>query len=159
MTAGRNASEPTTGSVAIAEVHADLTETDPQPDEDQLAHSDNLLDAIAGVERDIADQLPPGLWKAITKYDRSRLVAPADLPDLQIDAWDVESARAIAKHLPWAEGLVQEHVIPGKGYDFYVWDGLFGGFRVRVMGPQELPTAVPRWWSKVECNDTPGGAA
>jgi hypothetical protein len=149
--------EPVTGSVALAEVLADMTDAEQQADPQALAHSDDYLTRLTEAISVIADQLPTGLWKGISAYDRSHIDVPFDLPDIQFTAADVEEARELAKYLPWAEGMVREFVQPGQGYDFYTWAGQVSGFDVWVVGPQPLPTAIPRWWSKPETNEVPAG--
>jgi hypothetical protein len=132
MSADQPTTEPTTGSVAVIE----------DPAETPATTHDDLLAAMADTLSAIGDQLPPGLWKATTTYDRTRLLhVPFDLPDLQIDAWDAETAAVIAKHLPWT-GPVKDYVQPGLGVDFYTWDGVVAGLSVRVLGPQPLGGAV-----------------
>ncbi len=144
--------EPTTGALALAEVIADMTEAAAPANPDTLAHSDDLLDGTASIQKAIADQPPPGLWRAVTAYDRTRLV-DIDLPDLQFDCWDVDTARELVKHLPW--GDVREYTQNGLHYDFFTWDGTWMGLRIRVIGPEQLPTAAPRWWS--EPSEAPAG--
>lgn len=155
MTADHPTTEPTTGSVALAEVLADMTEADPPADPDATT-SDDLLDGIAGIERTLAALLPPGKWRAVTKFDRRHL-QELDLTDLQFDCWDVDSAREVVKAMPW--GDVHEYVQPGLHYDFFTWDGTWMGLRIRVIGPEQLPTAAPRWWSKPKANEAPEGGA
>lgn len=99
--------------------------------------ADGLLFHLANTLADLSTRIPGGLWYRIGLADLPAAGWDPASPDIEIKTPGGENARLIADAIPWA-GPVHHHTDPGTEMDHYVWDGVFGDFRVRVVGLEPL---------------------
>jgi hypothetical protein len=106
--------------------------------------ADGLLFKLATVLADVAAQIPSGLWFRISLADLPAAGMDPKTADIEIKAPSADEARQIAEAL-WtgsAHHFVQPGAEHGGGFDHWIWQGVLGDFRVRVVGLEQIGGAA-----------------
>ncbi len=130
--------EPTTGSVALAEVEPTAGEqllAELAEDESPIPPKDPGMHAAGCHLSAIALHVPAGLWTSLNIHSVAAAV------DIEITAQDAVAAREIAERLPWSGGRAIRAEEPASDETqgtHRLWTGVLWGMRVRVAGLEPL---------------------